>query len=65
MWEPLARGVPEFLIAASVVLGVAWLNLAASRHAASTAPRVFVLVDLALQLVIVVLGSPCCSTATC
>jgi APA family basic amino acid/polyamine antiporter len=56
IWEPLAGGVPEFVIGASVVLAVAWLNLRGVSPRRLDRAVLFVLFDLALQLLIVVLG---------
>ena len=55
-WEPLDSGAPEFLMAAALVLFVAWWN-----GRGSDAPRynravLIVLGDLALQLLIVAFG---------
>ena len=55
-WAPLDSGVAEFLLAAAVVIAVAWLNLRGSGPRRFERTAVLVLGDLVLQLAIVVLG---------
>jgi basic amino acid/polyamine antiporter, APA family len=56
VWAPLSRGAPELLIAAGVILLVARLNLRGGSMRRYDRAAVAVLLDLALQLVIVVVG---------
>ncbi|HWT25536.1 MAG TPA: amino acid permease [Solirubrobacteraceae bacterium] len=55
-WEQFAHGVPQYLMAAAVIVGVATLNVrgAGSRRYERTA--IIVIADLGLQVVLVILG---------
>jgi len=55
-WDPLSSGVPEFLLAAGVVVAVTWRNLRRSGAPRYDRAVFLVLGDLALQLFIVAFG---------
>jgi basic amino acid/polyamine antiporter, APA family len=55
-WDPLSSGVPEFLLAAAVVVAVTWRNLRRSGAPRYDRAVFLVLGDLALQLFIVAFG---------
>ena len=55
-WDPLSSGVPEFLLAAGVVVAVTWRNLRRSGAPRYDRAVFLVLGDLALQLLIVAFG---------
>jgi APA family basic amino acid/polyamine antiporter len=55
-WSPLAHGVPEFLVGFCVVAYVAWTNARGTTTRRYDRAVVLVLVDLALEVVIVALG---------
>jgi len=55
-WEPLDSGVPEFLLASAIVIGVAWLNVRGSGPRRFERTALLVVADVVLQLLIVVLG---------
>jgi basic amino acid/polyamine antiporter, APA family len=55
-WGPLDSGVPEFLLAAGVVLAVTWRNVRRSGAPRYDRAVFLVLGDLALQLLIVLFG---------
>jgi APA family basic amino acid/polyamine antiporter len=55
-WEPLDSGLAEFLLAAAVVLAVAWLNIRGSGPRRFERTALLVLADVVLQVLVVVLG---------
>jgi APA family basic amino acid/polyamine antiporter len=55
-WSPLATGWPEFLVGAAVIGYVAWTNVRGTSPRRYERAVLFVLADLALQLVILALG---------
>jgi APA family basic amino acid/polyamine antiporter len=55
-WHPLAHGVPEYLVGVAVVAYVAWTNFRGTTARRYDRAVALVLADLALEIVIVVLG---------
>ena len=56
LWGPLAHGVPELLVGVSVVAYVTWTNARGTTARRYDRAVVVVLVDLALQVLVVALG---------
>ena len=56
LWQPLDGGLPEFVVGAAVILFVARTNLRGVTPRRFERAALFVIGDLALQLVVVVLG---------
>jgi APA family basic amino acid/polyamine antiporter len=55
-WSELAEGAPELILASAVIVYVAWLNVRGAGSRRWERAALVVIADLALQLLIVVLG---------